>query len=669
MRWHLLAVALAAGCLLAGCSQTQLAPNARIIGTNGMAQVGDFLFVTSTDRAELRVLDLKASTRDFVRAPNPLEPLSIPVLDRPVNLVRDLRYDDAGQEVAGPYLYAQAEAAQEISIVGTDRTTQLVELARLPTQGVVTALAAQGPSRDGEPSTLYFATLNGAAGQLWQIAIPSPGPSGKISGSLDPMRATGITYGPGGSRTGDPISALLIMPNKRLVVASRSAVSKVGRTIVLDPAAPEQQTELVFATTCGPNGNRPCSVRLLATHPAIGDTPETLLNAGSRVFGVIDEDGCVGTTCGSVLAVDASPGSPRLGQIALDKTGNPMVPLTFGSTLPTGLTLAPSAPLFIPVNDPTTPTLLLMGVVSTSSGLVYFFDAGALRFIDISGDVAKATAIVYADASGTQISTYVPGPRFESIQVAHGATIDETIWVTYQGTIPGLRGLSTNGGSNQLAVDRSLVTRVLRGDAVTLASCTPAETRVLDIIIPATGPNATLILPDTDVIQCSGTGTFSVRAAGAQPYVVEGVFARADRPPSGYMGRTSNGTADQDQAFAFPADEAARKDRYYFHPTNYDPKVPQIQFNMGPGDPNIQRDWFYAINTVSNFAPEFLLVDTAIGVEFHLPSTSVYVGTVSGGVDVSRLFVAYPSANAILEINPISFLPNRANARFITAYR
>src|SRR5262249_43793710 len=157
-----LLAALMAGLLLAGCSQTQLAPTARIIGTNGLAQVGDLLFVTSTDRAELRALDLKATTRDFVRAPNPLEPLSIPVLNRPVNLVRDLRYDDSGQEVTGPYLYAQAEAAQEISIVGTDRVTQLVELARLPVPGVVTAIAARGPAAAGQPSTLYYAVVNGA---------------------------------------------------------------------------------------------------------------------------------------------------------------------------------------------------------------------------------------------------------------------------------------------------------------------------------------------------------------------------------------------------------------------------------------------------------------------------------------------------------------------------
>ena len=91
---------------------------------------------------------------------------------------------------------------------------------------------------------------------------------------------------------------------------------------------------------------------------------------------------------------------------------------------------------------------------------------------------------------------------------------------------------------------------------------------------------------------------------------------------------------------------------------------------MGPGDhPNIQRDWVYGMNSVSNFAPEFMLVDVSIGVEFHLPSTSVYVRTLPSGGDILRLYVSYPSANAILEIDPVSFTPNRANARFINAYR
>ncbi len=685
MRWHL-GLAVGVGFVLAGCSQSALPPSARIIGTNGLVQVGDFLFVTSTDRAELRALDLKAKTRDFVRAPNPLEPLSIPVLDRPVALVRDLRYE-AGQEVAGPYIYAQAEAAQEISIVGTDRTTQLVELARLPTLGIVTALAAQGGA-DGQPSTLYYATLSGTIGELWQVSIPAPDAAGRIRAPILP--ASHVEYVPGSLR-GDPVTALLVMPDKRIVVASRNPTTKLGTTVVLDlsPNARQRQRTLNF----------PGAVRMLATQPAIDPEPldavgvdqcrdnDAHLSAGGRIFGVLDEETCLdNTSCGGIVAVDSSPISPRFGQISCDKTGNPMVPLRFGSALTTGLSLARAAPLVIPGD---LPTFNLLGIISLSNGLVYFFDASALRYIDtgptVQGGGARAREVAYRDATTPtpRLMTYVPGPKSEIIQVAHGAAIDETVRVTYEGTIPGLRNREFRiaGITNQLSVDPpSLVTRVMIRDRVTLINCT-TETGLTETGVASVAPSGTLTLENR--IQCTDPATYFVRAGArsAQPYVVEGTQlvdvsenpVPPLRPPSGnmtlsgYMGRTSDGAT-----FDFPADPSQRAARYYYHPPTYDPMKPQLHFEMGPGDPTspIQRDWSYELNIYSNFDPEYMFLDSSYGVEFHLPASSVYTGTLpSGGDPVNRIFVAYPSANAILEINPVSFAPNRANFRYVTAYR
>src|SRR5260221_13914373 len=76
-----------------GCSQQSVPPPAQIQGTNGLALFGNLLFITSTETNEIKILTVGSVTRDFVRAPNPLEPLSIPVLDRPIDLARDLNYD------------------------------------------------------------------------------------------------------------------------------------------------------------------------------------------------------------------------------------------------------------------------------------------------------------------------------------------------------------------------------------------------------------------------------------------------------------------------------------------------------------------------------------------------------------------------------------------------
>src|SRR5262249_6619878 len=163
----------------------------------------------------------------------------------------------------------------------------------------------RGPTAAGQASTLYYAVVNGAEGSLWQLAIPPPASTGKISAPIDLGSARLIQYGPRSSATGDPISALLLLPNNRLVVASQNPASKIGRTVLLDATVPAQQTELNFASICGPSGNQPCPVRLLATHPTIQAEGSPPLDAGSRIFGVIDEDACATPfTCTGILAVD-----------------------------------------------------------------------------------------------------------------------------------------------------------------------------------------------------------------------------------------------------------------------------------------------------------------------------------------------------------------------------
>jgi hypothetical protein len=146
--------------LLSGCSEQQTsATRAGLAGTYDLTLAGRYLFVTSSDQNELRVVDLESSPRTFVPAPNPLEPLSIPVLERPSNLARDAAYaveivqDVQGNQVSkllvedagGPYIYARSFGSQEISVVAADPSL-FQERHRLSKgQGIVTAFAGRGP--------------------------------------------------------------------------------------------------------------------------------------------------------------------------------------------------------------------------------------------------------------------------------------------------------------------------------------------------------------------------------------------------------------------------------------------------------------------------------------------------------------------------------------------
>lgn len=698
-------LASATALCLAACSQQAIPPPAHIVGTNSLVLVKDLLFVTSPGASELRALDLRISPRDFVRAPNPLEPLSIPVLNAPTALARDISYAANGDldDTYDPYVYAQGAAGGEISIVGTRRDSQLVELKRLVIGETVTAIAAQGPS-GGSPSTLYFATLGSGQGRLWQVAIPPSDPgTGRLT--ADPGPPLPLRYGVGSAYQGDPISSIAILPQNRIAVATRSAGSRTGRAIILDPTS-GQQWVLGF----------PFPVRQLVTHPTIyaanSDPPALRFAAGARIFGVLDEDSCDTPPqpplppvpvpdCPGILAVDGlqtgPDGLPNPGfaMRSRDTTGYPMVPIRFGFGLVSALSVAPTTgPLksgvpLVGANG-NVKTFDFLASASTTSGTIYFFDAGALSLINVSTVSQRVSSVFYLDNSGNQLwpppsgapaRSYDPGPilgtprtditnppPYPGIQVALGAAADptEVVSVVFQRVIPGFSDLPVTllGGETQLPAGTGDTRRLSTKDRIVVTGADGCSAEV-----PLTRFDQG-ILRTTVPIQCTGAATFSVRAGGDQPgdqpYVVSGTA-------TGYMGRTGN-----NQDFAFPANVADRYARYYYHPPPdpdhpeivFDPTVPQIQFTMGPGAPDIQRDWQYAMQVDSGFAPEFVAVDVNIvGIEFHSPGASAYVGALPDLTDISRLYVAYPSANAVLEFPLQLIVPNAANARNIAAFR
>src|SRR5690606_32958521 len=103
---------------VAGCDGPEIFDAARLKGITDMEQVGRYIFVASSNNSELRVVDTQADPElgreapGFVRAPNPIALLSIPVVDRPFALVADIHFDAEGNEVRGPYLYVQGSGAR-----------------------------------------------------------------------------------------------------------------------------------------------------------------------------------------------------------------------------------------------------------------------------------------------------------------------------------------------------------------------------------------------------------------------------------------------------------------------------------------------------------------------------------------------------------------------------
>lgn len=662
--------------LTTGCSGVTTAATAQLSGTYDVALVGDLLFVTSTNGNELRVIDISGSPRDFVRAPNPLEPLSIPVVDQPVELARDVRYDANGAELDGPYVYARGLGSAEISIVAADRTL-LKALNRVVAASTVTALAARGPTDGQGPSTLYYATWDGTRGTLWSVSVP---PADTLaSATLAPAVVV--------STEGEAIRTLAVMPDgKSLAVGTRSGAGDTGRTLLLDTTT----------LTTRPL-NFPSPVRRVFTQAAYTAQPAGIpVPAGTRVFGVLDEESCGGQRrCQGLLAVDTATG-----EISHDVTGNPMAPLVFGRALISGITVQPAGLLLDPRARPdgsSGPNVIefgLLGIASTtgdsnqSGGEIYFFDADGLRQHDVNdGSPALSSQPIYQDAGGANLG-YVDGRDPSSFAFGDGAIHTQTVVLTYQGIVPALKGMATSDADGQRfpAPGVDLPGRVAVGDTIQIIA--PNVACTAELTVSSIEPDA-VVTSDAIPAECANRTGFTVRAAGTEPYVVEGSvdgFLGRVGPNEGFtypapasISATSascpSGAAycivpcpPGQQSACAPTDTSDYSAVYFYHPSGFRPTVPAMRFTFGAGDTNIQRGSQYVLQVTANYQPELIALDASVFPGWYLPGAVAYYKK-PGNPETDLVYVTYPSSQGVLEFNPTTIVPDAANATNMVGYR
>lgn len=692
--YALLAAALVAAAL--ACTQTTPPQPGGVSGTYDLARVGQYVFVTSADLSELRVIDAHSDggpndtgPHDWVRAPNPLEALEIPVVQRPVGLARDLNYTDvqldevtpAGGEVTGPYVYAFADGRPEVSVVGA-APDSLVELKRLTTDGPVTAASAQGPSGPVTTSTLFYATLVGGTGNLYSVSLSPPGQlEGQTPAPQLLMRMD----------AGEAISAVQVLPlHQEVAVATRSTASRQvgGRAFALKPSS---------GTTRALDFGAP--VRILATHPG---TKDGLFAPEVNLFGVADEESCGGAGalgCARVLTVDINSGQP-----ALDFSGQPAPPIEFTRGLPRALTFMANMQVKSATGAPATglADLPLIGLVTNTDGTLTFFeaigrpvlgtevspdpDAGVpptiapqwtLRHINQSL-IGAGSNFFYEDDGGVAITPLprqpgcppqdggIPeGVQLCSIVTGLGDSQVEQVTVTFEGFFPGLTPLPTSDAQGQTfpipasaPVDQ--VNQLSVGDhiVVFLADGTTCP----DLTVTSVTTTSPASVSTTDLIPpgCVNRTSFGIRAGDPKPYVVTGL-------QSGYIGRVQ----DNATFTSLPG-------RVYYRPDPVvqplgSPPPPALTFQMGVRPAQIARDYHWVFITSTGFTPLFFQLDTSSAgwPGYHLPYGVVAMP------DVPKIFVSYPSVSrtvllgsgAVIELNPTLILPNAANVTITSAYR
>jgi hypothetical protein len=674
----------------AACSQVTAAPPAQVVDPHDIVIAqpdgGDFfLFIAATGGNELRVVNLSLAVEDFVRAPNPLEPLSIPVVDQPVELAVDTAYL-GGQPLTGPYVYSRGTGSPQISVIDSNLTEFLpdggaaggmVEVMRIVAPGVVTAIGARGPDpvNDGGAhfsamSRLYAATFDGTRSGLWEYDLPGP------TGAAPPF-APAPTF-LGAADPGETITALLPIPSsEEIAIATRSA-SDGGRTLAFNPFT-AQSRPLSF----------PAPVRQLKSHAAFPSSffPDggfaTTVAEGSYLYGLLDEGACRGQVgCRGIVAVATLDGG-----IAPDDTGLPMLPIDPGAGPIQGFEFMPGA--FLPnaavLYDAGCPNsagancqygLLGLGTTggtATSSGTIggelFFFDGQRFKLFGVTPALTDGGIVAEAllSSDGRLLSQDAgTGLLLGSVQPQAGGARTETVSITYQGLLPLLSGVeaqATDGGFlpgvtyvtqlNGQGVPVLLPTAQAQ-DFVILSGIPQAGAagvdggvcdqvlRVGQVALPPEQPGVVLDPSIPIPAECASFTEYAIRAGGAQPYVVQG-------STSGFLGRVG-----PEQTFTGGS--------YFYRASGFNPGAAPLSFQMGAQDPQVIQDTAYQLVLDVPFTHYFFWPDPTTftggaGIPAGLVPDSVSSFLIPG-TDPTNLnnpeffFVSYPARNGVLRLDP-----------------
>ncbi len=250
---------LALGLAAVGCSQAELPGTGGLNGVNTLTVVrvagldggvvvdtlyGQTAFITSSNSNDLKGLDLivtdPSQTRNYVPAPNPLQPLSIPTVDYPIELAPSVRYGNItttqsffpsghmdGQLLTGMLLFVRGSASPNISVVGVanvpESLRQLTNGLLVQSAGPVTAISARLTTNE-QNVVLYYATFDGQNGTVWERVLQHPPTT---SPSFSPPFPTSLTnlFDCSGPPPTLPSTTLYICPPRAVRTYQGSSIS------------------------------------------------------------------------------------------------------------------------------------------------------------------------------------------------------------------------------------------------------------------------------------------------------------------------------------------------------------------------------------------------------------------------------------------------------------
>jgi hypothetical protein len=556
---------------LAACTSGSGSTRAPIEGAHDLALVGDLLFVTSTDENELHVIDLTpetSETPDFVRAPNPLHALSIPVVDRPVALARDVTWVD-GQEIGGSYVYALSANSRDISVVGADSLKQVSKLTLDPGR-TFTAAAAQGAS--GGPSTLYVATYDGTVGRIQQVTVPASIPADPPL-ALEPVSVVELPCA--------VVTSLLVLPEGKLAWSSRRSAQASSNPSGCSSPRPVFLAGVIDAARVQTELRFPFPVRKLFTHGKFTDSAPTPVDhpAADRIFGILDERSCDdGDECRGIYAVVGPNGVsvPRadcggVGDVACDFSGSRMLRVRSTGELIMGAAVLVDASPLLPASAVASRTTRLIGVYTTSDGRMVFFDAENLRHFDIGADGPTAVSFGLRAPDGGVLPATAGSDGPVAVTLADGAARDEVINFTYLGDLPGFSKIATPSSLPEIPVTANPAGIVQDGSDGGASDFVYVEGAGCSGSAKVTGfgtgtDGGFTVTVDSPIGGQNCTVSIRPDEFTPDPWVVVGTS-------SGHLGRIAP-SPDPSVLRELPLDEARRRAVFFNRPADFNPANP-----------------------------------------------------------------------------------------------
>lgn len=565
---------------LLACSAPQAAPNPGLSGPVSVRAAissregtgGYVVFVSNANRNELRVF--VPETGLFVRGPNAISPLSIPVGFRPERLAAGAVDGPEGPRgfvlVAGP--------APRVELVGA----QTFRVNRSPDE--LAACDAGGPgvyclggdSRDVATAAggRAFVAVGGTASAPPSVALLQA----EVNEGLAQIRFVGRH-----SISGEPSSIAAVADGSRVFVGDGAAARVL-------------EVETATGSTRELRAARP--VHRVASVPAYVGENGRLHEDGEIVLAILDD--------GSIQAL-----SPDLGGPASDPLGGgDIAPLRFAAP---ALDLA-----FVPCNGAPSgaPCLTQLRVASGETRLLPLLAFAALAdgtSVPLGPDAsepqvfrafdrnAEGPAVGAVSFRGTAAGD-APTLQVEAGSATEGVTRSESIRVVHRGVLPGVRQrpatLSLDAGVLTLADPAGgLATRAraTSGDSARLSAlpgtACPALVSGVSLVVSAVAETRLTFLPPDPPLDAGcfpAQVTYDLRAGGAEPWVVTG-------SASGFLGRAARDTrfAAEPPRFAYPMGAAAG---------------PAFAFVISGNDPE-GEDAEFTFNTTSGFSPLLVAPD------------------------------------------------------------